>query len=382
MWGSGASGAMVEDTIPLVAYYRDSVGNPIGSVLPLARWSSSNSAILQVVADSIAVALDTGAVVLTAITDSIAADTVDVNFTVVPRWHGRLVWIRNTAELGTFAMATREYPGHEIYQFPPLGHPRGSYGNPFLSSDGARLAVQAERDLGGFSPGPSTVVIIDMMSRVPVMPLGDLSGYQLDPAFLAGDTMLAFMSAAPGGWEIFTMRPDGSQIEQRTRLGQREPPFFDVTPQGTVIMPIGYRSAGNLYEMTLAGDTVRQLTATADSEEGDPAVSPDGTLIAYSRGSHVWVMNRDGSNARRLLPDRRVLSGWPPGFGSHLAGANSPSWSPDSRFVILEWSMDADLHPTDGYYNSLGEIYAIRVTDGLAIRLTRNPHVDAQPFFR
>lgn len=170
MWGSGASGAMVEDTIPLVAYYRDSVDNPIGWPLPRARWSSSNPGILQVLADSIAVALDTGAVVLTAITDRVAADTVDVAFTVIPRWHGRLVWIRNLVELGTFAIATREYPGHEIRQLPPLGHPRGSYGNPFLSSDGSRLAVQAERD-GGFSPGPSTVVIVDMISGVQEMPL-------------------------------------------------------------------------------------------------------------------------------------------------------------------------------------------------------------------
>lgn len=184
------------------------------------------------------------------------------------------------------------------------------------------------------------------------------------------------------------MRPDGSHIEQRTHIRQRAPPFFDVTPQGTVVVEIGYGPACNLFEMTLAGDTVRQLTATADYEEGNPAVSPDGAMIAYhathnDRGqTQTWVMNRDGSNARRLLLDRRMLSGWPPGFGTSLAVSRSPSWSSDSRFVLISWSMDPELHPTDGYYNSLGEIYAIRVSDGLAIRLTRNPHIDAQPFFR
>ena len=51
----------------------------------------------------------------------------------------------------------------------------------------------------------------------------------------------------------------------------------------------------------------------------DPALSPDGKLIAYRRGRHIWLMNRNGSHSRPIaIAD-----------GSSYFGP--PMWSPDQR---------------------------------------------------
>ena len=103
------------------------------------------------------------------------------------------------------------------------------------------------------------------------------------------------------------------------------------------------------------GDTLARLTEAPTLTHGFPAVSPDGGTIAFTMGgpgipsNQVWLMNRDGSNPRPLLPPSR---------SSQVV---SQAWSPDGRYVLVE--RDADFEP---------EIYAVRVTDGRAVRLTQS----------
>ena len=67
-----------------------------------------------------------------------------------------------------------------------------------------------------------------------------------------------------------------------------------------------------------ADGTDRRRLTRSRIDEYAPAWSPGGTRIAYTRGfvGDVWVMNADGSNKRRLVPDAAV-----------------PSWSPHGAFV-------------------------------------------------
>ncbi len=51
----------------------------------------------------------------------------------------------------------------------------------------------------------------------------------------------------------------------------------------------------------------------------EPALSPDGKLIAYRRGHHIWLMNRNGSHSRPIAV----------ADGSSYFGP--PMWSPDQR---------------------------------------------------
>jgi len=66
-----------------------------------------------------------------------------------------------------------------------------------------------------------------------------------------------------------------------------------------------------VYELEVASGEIRPLT-DRQGPDGSPVVSPDGTRIAYlgfddrEQGyqvTHLWVMDRDGSNPRRLTGD-------------------------------------------------------------------------------
>ncbi len=112
--------------------------------------------------------------------------------------------------------------------------------------------------------------------------------------------------------------------------------FPDFTQQGPM----------QLWSVHPDGTELRQLTENVGVDSTDPRLSPDGELIAYIAFDYesrepsrpeLWVMDVDGSNARRLALNDLMLV-W-----------SSISWSPDStaiRFVAREksdsglWSID------------------------------------------
>jgi Tol biopolymer transport system component len=96
----------------------------------------------------------------------------------------------------------------------------------------------------------------------------------------------------------------------------------------------------DLYAVGANGSGLRQLTWTAAHEQS-PVPSPDGRQIAYVRSpsighacegcpSGLWVMNADGTHARRLTFP--VVKG---GTGDWDA---DPSWSPDGTSIVFDRS--------------------------------------------
>lgn len=132
-------------------------------------------------------------------------------------------------------------------------------------------------------------------------------------------------SASDGGFQIFTMREDGSGVRQLTR---------------------------------------------GDFSSTDPAWSPDGSRIAYGRfsfstgGDYLWVMDADGSNKQPLVTNPRTGD---PQFGG------SPAWSPDGTKLAFDQCLNCE----QGGSNY--EIFVADLQTGAIDTLTSHPVEDYYP---
>jgi TolB protein len=94
------------------------------------------------------------------------------------------------------------------------------------------------------------------------------------------------------------------------------------------LLPGGNLSGhSNVYTINPNGTGRRQLTHVGTKQAaGAPDWSPDGTKIVYESNQtgdyRIWVMNADGSGQRRLTND--------PGFMDL-----EPAWSPDGRHIVF-----------------------------------------------
>ncbi len=122
----------------------------------------------------------------------------------------------------------------------------------------------------------------------------------------------ATVSAAPSfGEPVAPPRPDAQ--------GQYATPA--PAPTGlTGTLAIQTEWGGDIYLYDLTSGALRHLTGGFD-----PAISPDGTQVAFTRsgGEHgLYLIGVDGSNERRIFSGRELLF--------------SPKWSPDGRYLVFE----------------------------------------------
>ena len=107
------------------------------------------------------------------------------------------------------------------------------------------------------------------------------------------------------------------------------------------------------------GKNVKRLTYTPGTPDFMAAWSPDGSKIAFSDFSDIYVMNTDGSNVIQLT--------------DHPAKDRAPTWSADGTQIAFQTDRDGD-----------DEIYAVDAElgeqGGLLINLSNAPNAnDVQP---
>lgn len=116
--------------------------------------------------------------------------------------------------------------------------------------------------------------------------------------------------------------------------------------------------------MDLASGRVVELESTADTGDGGPQWSPDGTQIVFSRGwftygkvakSAVFVVDADGQHLRQLTPAS--------------VSADRPDWSPDGSRIVFE---SLDMKIVNQRMRTSDDIYTIRPDGSGLRRLTTN----------
>ena len=142
----------------------------------------------------------------------------------------------------------------------------------------------------------------------------------------------------PSGFEIWVMRPDGSDARQLTFNNVRDAEA-SWSPDGQRIVFTrsldsipGAEQHSEIHVMNADGTGVRKLTEGQLSAQS-PRWSPDGTRIAFDRflpggWRRIFVMNADGSNVQVLPPQTGLL----------------PDWSPDGNRLLFIGSADWQLH--------------------------------------
>jgi Tol biopolymer transport system component len=129
--------------------------------------------------------------------------------------------------------------------------------------------------------------------------------------------------------DVWSINADGTEL---TRLTRSPWPEFDpaLSPDGRLI---AYRSEphGHPELWVMNADGSRQHRLTRDG--GFPTWSPDGSMIAYAPGggpsgrSWIAIMNADGSGKRRL---------------PHTDYGEYPSWSPDGKRIAFNSNLSGE----------------------------------------
>lgn len=142
-------------------------------------------------------------------------------------------------------------------------------------------------------------------------------GANFSPTLSPDGERVAFLHspADDGNYDLWVSSTSIDNAEQLTTT--RDVSYAAWSPKGDWI---AYVKGWSLA--TLNGDVMLIRPDGSDEHRltrGDaPAWSPDGSRLAISRGTEIWAIDRDGSNARRLAPD-----------------GESPAWGRDGSMIAF-----------------------------------------------
>ncbi len=154
---------------------------------------------------------------------------------------------------------------------------------------------------------------------------------------------IVFISVRDGGaFALWSVPASGGQPLRLTAT----PPasaFPSISPQGNRVAFAVQMQDENIWRVDLRGELPPGAVVASTATDSTPAVSPDGTLLAFRSSrtgpSEVWVSGPGGRSPRRL---------------THSGGAQAGNaeWSPDGRWLAYTAALNGPPHvyliPRDG----------------------------------
>lgn len=168
--------------------------------------------------------------------------------------------------------------------------------------------------------------------------------------------------AQNGKWDVSDPAENYTELNFTTSEGTWM--NVDVSPDGEYI---AFDLLGDIYILPASGGEAKPLRE-GHPYEIQPRFSPDGSKILFTSdaggGDNIWVMNRDGSDARAITDeDFRLL--------------NNAVWSPDGEYII------AKKHFSSTRSLGSGELWMYHSSGGDGIQLVEKPNDEqdlGQPF--
>jgi Tol biopolymer transport system component len=160
-------------------------------------------------------------------------------------------------------------------------------------------------------------------------------------AFTVAAALAAAIAVGACGGSDETAAPAATPAAASPSAAATATPRPAATGPRTIAFTKRGEDSDDIYVVRPDGTGLRPLAAT-ETDERRAAWSPDGSQIAYARGSGVWVMNADGSGQRKVPYTEAVLGlAWSPD-GTQIVfstGSHLPAWpnerEEDAHLVVV-----------------------------------------------
>lgn len=255
----------------------------------------------------------------------------------IPGGPGQIAYIKQNLQTGSFHLHIVDPDGKNPINLNPTDD-LASYSGQSWSPDGTQLAFTSNR-----SGNAIQNIFLMNADGSNIRSVVENSTNEFASSWSPDGQKILFQTTRSDSTaqDIYVVNIDGSgeKVLISTDMEEQLPVW---SPDGSKFAyQAGHRGRGiDIYVANADGTGAMRLTDGNGTLHAAPAWSPDGTQIAFESNRHqppatgtrtplaqyeIYVMNRDGSNMRRLTSSQP------------LEAVRNPTWSPDGKQIAYEF---------------------------------------------